>query len=743
MMKSLPEQTHAPYLKIFPKSHKGLMELELQGKSGKAKPGSYLFVETYCVIKDCDCRQVVIQVINEKHRTAAVIDFPLDIGNPFHGPHLNNSVKQSSAADDILDIFVESLIEMPDWYRGMCKRYRAVRKKIDGTPYTGERFPSKKNLRYLRPFSAAEEAEVDTFCADLEDLFSIKKDKREKNSHSGEDRQIPLFADEELLDNNGIVGLVNLYRGQNIDQYRGTPLGEKRLRLLLQKNQSAGELANYLVKCHTAEDDVDLDAALLLLSEIMDILRTDLERQHPQAKVKMELWQTALAKHIFNIEVDPELGAEVTRVLLNARIEILPQLHQANTSRMFEMAPSEDYPDDAPERVIENLLAEMDELGANSPFEITDALLQMMAIGSTEAQLVMCEQMFYSSSPMAREVSALMLFHPHEEVREQVADFLAGAEGDFFTPVILRRLIVSRNWFPEVLRKKLDQAIAHARRARVECAPLNKPVKVQAYASTVDGANAQSLQIVIHRKRGYQSCSTMPKKGFGMADAFILELENKSQLQEFLQILQFETGGIEVDIDYIDQRICQVLSDGSSNGKVPNHWLVAIAEALGRDQWKAIPLNAASELERLNAQLVKQGTSAVATKTAQKALRASSDWPKNQTFAGSWFEDDNVVDEKLEELLLKAEYDDPEMLIDLTINDILEPRRTEWLERLILTTVWLKAAKKPPVLWEQMCHVATAVAAVDTPLQQIPLMRTIAEHTIGAYLSRLDDSADA
>ena len=743
MTKSPTEQTHAPYSAVFPKSHDGLMELELQQKSGKAKPGAYLFLETYCVIKDCDCRQVVLQIINEKQRTVAVIDFPLDIGNPFHGPHLNDSVKQSPAADDILDIFVESLIEMPDWYRGMCKRYRAMRKKIDGTPYTGKRFPSKKNLRYLRPFSAAEEAAVDTFRTDLEGLFSIEEDKRKKNSHSGEDRQGHLFADDELLDNNGIVGLVNLYRGQDIDRYRGTPLGEKRLRPLLQQDQSAGELATYLVECHAAEDDEGLDAALLLLAEVMDILRTDLERRRPLADVKMEFWQAALAQHIFNIDVDPELGTEITRVLLNARIEILPQLHQANASRMFEMVPDEGYPHDAPELAVGNLLEEMAELGVNSPFEMVDVLLQTMAIGSTEVQLVMCEQLFYSDNPMAREAAALMLFHPHEEVRVQVADFLAGAEGDFFTPVILRRLIVSRNWFPEVLRKKLDQAIAHARRARVDCAPLNKPVKVQAYASTVDGANAQSLQIVIPRKRGYLSCSTMPKKGFGMADAFILKLENKSQLQEFLQMLQFEAGGIEVNIDYIDERICQVLSDGSSNGKVPNHWLVAIAEALGRDQWKAIPFDVAGEFDRLNTLLQKQGTSVFSAKTAKKALRASSNWPKSQFFAGSWFEDDSVVDEKLEELLLKAEYDDPEMLINLTINDILEPRRTEWLERLVLTTVWLKAAKKPPVPWEQMCHVAAAVAAVDTPLQQIPLMRTIAEHTVGAYLSRLDDSADA
>ena len=744
MMKALTEQEHAPYIAVFPKSRKGLMELELQEKRGKAKRGAYLFVETYCVMKDCDCRQVVVQVINKKQRTVAVIDFPLDIDSPFLGPCLNDSVKQSSVADDILDIFVESLVEMPDWYRGMCQRYRAVRKKIDGTPYCGERFPSKKNLQYLHAVSAGEEAPDDALHAILESLLSADEGQpKRKKRQSLNNRQGQLFGDEELLGSSRIVGLVNVYRGQGVDQFGGAPLGEKRLRPLLQKDRSAEELITHLVELYGAEDDDGLDAALLLLGEVMDILRTDLERRRPHADVKMELWQTTLAHHVFNIDVDPELGAEITRVLLNARVDILPQLHQANTSRMFEMEPPEGFSDVDLELAIEPLLEEMSELGVSSPFEMVDALLQMMAIGNTEVQLIMCGQMFYSDNTMAREAAVLMLFHPHEEVREQVADFLAGAEGELFTSIILRRLIVTRNWFPEALRKKLDQAIANARRARIDCAPLNKPAKVQAYASTVDGANAQSLQIVVPRKKGYLSCSTMPKKGFGMADAFLLELENKKHLQEFLKMLKFEAGGLEVSMDYIDERICQVLADGARNGKVPNHWLVAIAEELGRDKWKAIPFDVVSELEHLKAEMQKQGKTAFSAKAEQNALRRSSFWPKELHFATSWFEDHSVVDEKLNQLFQRAGNDDFKAPIDLISNEILEPRRAEWLERLVLTIIWLKATKKSPIPWEQMYYVAAVVADVDTPLKQIPLMWTIAEHTVEAYLSRLDDSTDA
>jgi len=739
MKKSVPDQGFAPYMTIFPKARRGFEELKLLEKTGKAKPGIYLFVETYCVIEGCDCRQVVIQVINDKQRTVAVIDFSLDINCPSAKLGLNGSVKQSVAAEGLLEIFAECISESPEWYRGMCQRYRAVRKKVDGVPYRGERFPSKNNLKYLSVFSEGGSEEL---LEDLEWPLTFEDNRRGKRP-AVDSRQGSLFDDKELLGHDGIVALAEGCREYDSERYRDSRFGEECLRPLLQKDRSAEELVTHLVKLYRAKDDEGLDAALLLLSEVMDTLRTDLERCRPLAERKMELWQIALAHHIFCIDVSPELGAEITRVLLNARIDILPQLHQASTSRMLEMVPPEGYPDIAPELAIEDLLADMDEMGVTSAFEMVDALLQMMAIGHTEVQLVMCEQMFYSDSTLAREAAALMLFHPHEEVRKQVAEFLAGAEGEFFTSVILRRLIVSRNWFPDALRKKLDQAIAHARRARIDCAPLNKPAKVQAYASTVDGANAQSLQIVIPRKRGYLSCSTMPKKGFGMADAFLLELENKKHLQEFLKMLKFEVGGLEVSMDYIDERICQVLADGVRNGKVPNHWLVAIAEELGRDQWKAVPFNLENELERLDVELQKQGLTASSAIAVHKALRKSSSWPKEQLFAVSWFEDDSMVDEKLNKLFQCVEYDDLNAPIDLIINEILESRRAEWLERLVLTTIWLKAAKKPPVPWEQMYYVAAVVAAVDRPLKQIPLMCTIAEHTVGAYLSRLDDSADA
>ncbi len=332
-----------------------------------------------------------------------------------------------------------------------------------------------------------------------------------------------------------------------------------------------------------------------------------------------------------------------------------------------------------------------------------------------------------------------MLFHPQAEVRAGVAQALAEFDGLALTPASLRRLIVARNWFPEALRVRIDLAVANARKARVECAPLPKRVATTVYASAVDGAMAQTFQVLVPEGKGFLCCSIMPKKGSGVADAFLVPLAGKRERSEFLAMLRRETGAVEVSADYLHRRICQALADGASHDKVPCHWLVAIAERLGCDQWKAVPLDAAAELAGLRAELERRGGRFAGESYRLQALEASGDWPEDQPFAHSWFEDDAEVDAVVKKAQGKKRYPEPERCVTAILDKILQPRRPQWLERLVLAALWLKSAKKPPVPWEQMVLVAEAVADETVPLTEIPLMVMIAGHSFGAYVARLQE----
>ncbi|NOY12832.1 MAG: hypothetical protein GXP51_03845 [Deltaproteobacteria bacterium] len=696
-------------------------------------------MEYYCVIKECDCRQVLLDVISDKGRRVAALDFPLDIDNPFIGPALNQSVKQSAGAEDLLQILIDVLNDDPDWYKGMCRRYRAVRKKIDGVAYQGAPFP-KPGVIGDSPDDSRFDPEA--LLQELEGLFP-EGENRQKKSRI-DPRQQKLFAEDFAAPELSMMAeLVDKYRRRGPENHDDHQERQQQLRGLLYRYEPAAEeLTESLIELFFGEDDPGVDATLRLLADALEILRTDLERKRPESVAQMKHWQLTLAKQIFAEGVDFELGAEVTRVLLDSRVEILPELHEANSRRMVSGLEQADLPEFSPEQALEELLASLEELEINSSFELVDALLQMLAIGAADIQVALCSHLFFAKAPIARNAAVLMLFHPAENVRAGVAEFLAQVDGDAFTPESLRRLILSRNWFPEPLRENIDRAIANARRARIDCAPLPQKGKKRVYASAIDGAGAQSLQIILPQGKGYLSCSIMLKKGFGVADSFLMPFPDKRELNRFLRMMSQETGGIEMTTDYADRCLCRGLADGTDAGKVPGHWLIAIAEQLGCDQWKAIRFDPQQELARLRDELQAKGGQLLTETVRRKAFRNSAEWPEQLTFAYSWFEDDVAVDRELEAILSKRGRIDPMAPIIALLDKILEPRREIWLERLVLTAGWLKKAKKPPVPWPQMFHLAEAVADKTLPLKEIPLMIAIAENSLGAFMGRKVEAED-
>ena len=119
-----------------------------------------------------------------------------------------------------------------------------------------------------------------------------------------------------------------------------------------------------------------------------------------------------------------------------------------------------------------------------------------------------------------------------------------------------------------------------------------------------------------------------------------------------------------------------------------------------------------------------------------QSLDESGDWPLLEDFAASWFEDDATVDVAIEKLIGKKKSPNHRAVVHHIIEAVLEKRRDKWLERLVLTALWLKASTRPPVPWHRMWHVAEAVADKRNPLKKIPLMLSVADLSYTAYLGR-------
>lgn len=722
----MPQQ---PYSAIFPESNEPILILSLGRKQGRIPKGDYGFLELYCTDEGCDCRRVTIFVLNRNMEAKAVIGMGFDPDGPMPGPYLDDFHQQSPYAHQLLEHFVEMINEEPDNLAMMYRHYREVRKKVEGKAYRGKPFPKPGSV-IRTPTAPPDLAES------LRDMAKAgtapaKKPSSKAVTRSGRTAEA------------GLDPFVERYAAtRENDRFTDHAALQHELRRYLLDNERFGEeIAALLVTSCTSSSDAMVDVALRMLFDTLEILRVELERKRQGSLQRMEQLQNALAKQVYLECGDSELCAAVSHILLQGRVEVLPVVHEANSHRLLSMAEGPDKANLPGEHPLEGLFDSIREMAGDCPFEALESLLQVLALNPTDLQISLCGEMLVSPTTLISDTATLMTLHPSSEVRRGVSELLA-AHADCISPDTLRRLIISRNWFPEEIRANLDAAISGARRSRIECAPLPKSLATTVYASPIDGAAAQSFQVIVPDGKGHRSCSILLKRGEGVADAFVVPLAKKRDLNQFLTMMNQEGSFIESTGDYLDLRVCHALSDGAVHGKAPNHWLLQVAEILGKDQWKAIPFDPLRELELLRGELEAASPQLLSDRSRAKALKDSAGWCIEHAFAHSWFEDDAEVDAVIRAAYKKrgvARFFREQNALDAIIAKILEKRRPAWLERLTLCALWLKSSRKPPVPWQQMFHLAAALADNRVQLAKIPLMEMVASHTLGAHLERMEE----
>jgi hypothetical protein len=717
-----------PYQEIFPEANEPTLTLALPKKSGKIPKGSYRFTESYCSDPGDDCRKVVIQVVNEKNKPKAVINFGFDQDSPFGGPYLDTSSGQAPYAADLAAFFADALNKDPELLDRLYRHYRQVREKVEGKPYRGKAFPKPGQLVYRVTPPPDLEAEM------LQSLQALRASGRKTSAPprtgAGKPRAAAAAPPKEERD---LRWLVRQYAeagpGATIDTVMWL---RKELRSYFGEQENAGEeLARLLPElCRQSPQDEDaINAALRLLFDALGHLGDEVKNGAEAARPRLEKLQQALARHVFQENGDLDLSAAVWNMLAQSRVEIIPPLRQAVTRIMLDGGRRSDLEELAGEEIMSGILRSFESMGVTSPFQAADELLQLFTLNEPELQIALLGEMLQAESALLRDMAALMIFNPETEVRLGVSQLLARGEGSRITPETLRRLIISRNWLPEEIRKNVDQAVTKARKARVECAPLERPKSVTVLASSIDGSGAQSFHVVVPDGSNLSHCGVLIKEGLGVADALLAPLKTRGEANALVSQLKKDAGLMESTAEFFDLRICHALAEGSSAGNVPGHWLVRVAELLGRDRWRPVRFEAARELLQLWEELQSSAPRLLDDNEYSPALRDSGDWLSGQSFLGSWFEQGEAVARLVAAQGNKGAAD---AAVERILDDLLEPRRGVWLERLVICALWLKSGDKGPLPWHKMFHLAQAVADETIPLRDIPLMVSIARLTLKA-----------
>ncbi len=136
---------------LFPEEAENEVRTVTPSGDGSLPPRTFLFVEAYCVEKDCDCRRVMINVVDAEQREQVAT-----INHGFEPPGAGAAVQeqtfldplnpQSEVSDAFLGLF-EYMIGADAAYRDRLVRHYAMWKRIVDDPS----HPAQAKLRDARP----------------------------------------------------------------------------------------------------------------------------------------------------------------------------------------------------------------------------------------------------------------------------------------------------------------------------------------------------------------------------------------------------------------------------------------------------------------------------------------------------------------------------------------------------------------------------------------------------------------
>ncbi len=456
-----------------------------------------------------------------------------------------------------------------------------------------------------------------------------------------------------------------------------------------------------------------------LLEAQLEEIRFKAERNHGWALSMIDRYQADLLAMAHNPDVDINTWQALVIALDRAKIEISSDVRAAS----LELAGREAGLSVGASDIMRSM-EEIVETGGGDPFRIASHLFDAMTMMPPDFASIAVMMVSDAPLPALRDVLPLILLAPDPSCRLAAAAALEQmAAQKRLTPAGLRRLIALRSWIPESERRTVDQAIRRARLAGVDCAPWPSGQVKAVQATIIDGSGCQSL--VASAKDGSRQMFTgiLIKLGFGVRDV----IAERSLLRREVQIMM---AGVTANVlsqpvarEYLDRMVQHALWTGVAAGHMPPLGLLEVAEVLGAAEWRAQSLDPEAEVSRLLAEAALASTLSI---NLADALKRSAGWPLIPGLADSWFEDDKRARD-----ISTRHARNRKKAVAAVLDEVIEPRRMAWAERLVWMALWAKAGGVVPGLpsWQDFALVASALYEAK-PLAGIPLMGEIARQTV-------------
>jgi len=701
-------------------------------------PDGYAFVEVYCDEKGCDCRRALFWVMAEsqEEKPIATISFGFDPEAEMAGPFLDPFGPQSEFSEALLGLFVSAVLTDPAYVQRLYRHYTLMREKVDGRPYRGRPFPEPHPRRPQpapRPGAApARRGRSETGRNEACPCGSGKKRKR----CCGLDAAPALrgaaprgAAAEDLV----ARAARSIARGE-----ANFVTQEVAARLFQEPELGSRVLDQFLAEPAVATRGGRIPpryaACLALVEAILTELRFSVERGREWAQAALAGLQRDLAERVFRPGVPPELQSDILTALASAGVAPAAAVRGAVESAALAHTPREPGAD------LEALVAGLTTKGPAAVYELWELLFAHLQALDADDQLAVLEALIRSSAEVLREAALLLLLHPLAQVRQGVTERLLGTPA-VVSPLGLRRLVLVRNWLPEAERPALDALVRRCREARVEPVPLRPQAVTQRLVAPFDGSGATAFCLVFRNGRRLAVGGAVLKEGFGVRDPWCHLGMRQRELDDLAGHLRRETGARGVPEEFLNALLGHFLWVGAREGRPPAPPLLQVAELAGPAGWSPRPLDFAQALAELEQA---PGATALEPSLAERARTGTLAGTEHFRETQSWFEDDAETDRVVVKALGGSRSPAAQQkAVARVIDELLEPRRQRWLERMVWTTLWARCtAGKGKPNWQELALVARELHR-GRPLRELLLMEQIAERTVGSAMRRQELQKEA
>ena len=479
--------------------------------------------------------------------------------------------------------------------------------------------------------------------------------------------------------------------------------------------------SEYLEGCTQGTVDEDVKNELLAdLVEVLDKLKVDSNGGDREAREKIQAIYDLLDKAIEGDSLQvPDLM--ITGKILSDAGWVIPDiLKQAMTDALH--APPPDMDGGTGNDLVTSLLEVADQAGQN-PFEVYEYLNSLLASFPSEASGRLLSELIAGKKAVINQAVAGFLLHPDAVLAQSVAEALAASATK--TPVessLIGRLVRIRPWLPQTRQAQLDATIRAMRLNALPPVKTELPKIVKCYVSVCDGSGTRSL-FATQRVGAHYQIATVMMKPAGVADAIVVPELSKSAMDVIVRQMKSSMPVTQTDLAGVARMVALAIADNFASGNPPPFKFVEVVESLGLGPVlpdRASPMKIIADLL---ADLPPEQANPAAVARAHTDILDSE-------FAHQWFE----ADEELEDLLYLVK--GSKQRVAKLMKTYLPERRHFWARQCAISALVMRDEKTRRSPWKQLALVGRDIAS-DLPLDQIPLMKQVAEISVRAFERRL------